>query len=42
MSLACLDCGSQVKFFQILEIQPSGRRKIRYLCSCGIPMDIWE
>ena len=38
----CLDCGSVANPFEVLEIDQEGRRKIRYLCVCGIVTDIWE
>jgi hypothetical protein len=36
----CLDCGAQTRPFEILEID-QGRKKIRFLCACGIVMDVW-
>jgi hypothetical protein len=37
----CLDCGAQTRPFEILEIDQAGRNKIRFLCVCGIVMDVW-
>lgn len=38
--MECLDCGDQARPFEILEVYPSGKQKVRFLCACGIAMDV--
>ncbi len=41
-SQECLDCGAQARPFEILEREQGGRQKIRFLCTCGIVVDVWR